>query len=296
MNVFCNGYPGYQGGATIAPVNTGVDAPLASAPQPLLRKAPDVWTISAIAIVAYVIADVIHEGIGHGGMCILTGGHPLALSSVYFQCEREGRLVAAGGTLANLAGAFFSWIASRFVVRSTRLRYFLWLLMTVNLLECGGYFLFSGVANIGDWAAVIQGLQPPWLWRIALTLVGVAAYLVCVWIALLEMRPFLGVEWPERLRRARRLTWTPYLTGGILMCIAGLFNPVGMILVAISAAAASFGGTSGFAWMGMLLRGPRIPTSALQMPPLTRSWGWIISGGVLAVLFIAILGPGLKFH
>jgi hypothetical protein len=229
-------------------------------------------------------------------MGVLTGGHPLAFSPVCFQCEREGRLIAAGGTLANLAGALVSWIASRFVVRSTRLRYFLWLLMTINLLEFSGYFLFSGVANIGDWAAVIQRLQPAWLWRIGLTLVGVAAYLVCVWIALFQMRPFLGAEWPERLRRARRFTWTPYLTGGILMCIAGLFNPVGMILIAISAAAASFGGTSGLAWMGMLLRGTRIPTSALQMPPLTRSWEWIISGGVLAVLFIVILGSGVKFH
>ena len=274
----------------------GMNAPSASASEPSLHTIPDTWTISAIAIVAYVLADVIHEGIGHGGMCVLTGGHPLALSSVYFQCEHEGRLVAAGGTLANLTVALVSLIASRFVTRSTRLRYFLWLLMTVNLLEFGGYFLFSGVGNIGDWAAVIQGLQPAWLWRIGLTLVGVASYLVCVWIALWEMRPFLGAESLERLRRARRLNWIAYLTGGILMCIAGLFNPVGMILVAISAAAASFGGTSGLAWMGTLLRGPRIPSSTLQMPPLTRSWGWIIAGAVLAILFIAILGPGVKFR
>ncbi|MGH9865409.1 MAG: hypothetical protein ACRD4H_08370, partial [Candidatus Acidiferrales bacterium] len=178
----------------------------------------------------------------------------------------------------------------------TRLRYFLWLLMTINLLEFGGYFLFSGVGNIGDWAAVIQGLQPAWFWRVGLAILGITSYLVCVWIALWEMRPFLGAEWPERLRRARRFNWVAYVTGGILMCIAGLLNPVGMILVAISAAAASFGGTSGLAWMGMLLRGPRIPSSTLQMPPLTRSWAWIISGGVLAILFIAILGPGVKFR
>ncbi|MGH9866023.1 MAG: hypothetical protein ACRD4H_11470, partial [Candidatus Acidiferrales bacterium] len=160
--IFVASAPTGQTGVTIAPVNTSMNAPPASASEPSLHATPDVWTISAIAVVAYVIADIIHEGLGHGGMCVLTGGHPLALSSVYFQCEHEGRLVAAAGTLANLAAALVSWIASRFVLRSTRLRYFLWLLMTINLLEFGGYFLFSGVGNIGDWAAVIQGLQPAW--------------------------------------------------------------------------------------------------------------------------------------
>lgn len=260
------------------------------------RTAPDIVTISAIAIVAYVFADIIHEGIGHGGMCLLTGGQPLALSSAYFQCSHEGRLVAAGGTLANLTAGVIAWIASRFVVRSTRLRYFFWLSMTINLLQAGGYFMFSGIANIGDWAVVIRGFHPAWLWRIGLTLLGIASYLAFVSISLLEMRPFLGLEWPERLRCARRLTWVAYLTGGVLLCIAGLFNPVGLILVAISSAAASFGGTSGLAWMGMMLRGPRIPSSSLQMPPLTRSWGWIVAAGVLAILFVAILGPSVKFR
>ena len=57
--------------------------------------APDNLTIIAIAIVATVIADVLHEGAGHGGACLLTGGHPLALSTVHFECDSEGRLVAA---------------------------------------------------------------------------------------------------------------------------------------------------------------------------------------------------------
>lgn len=46
------------------------------------------------------------------------------------------------------------------------LRYFLWLLMTINLLQAGGYILFSGLGNIGDWAYVIHDLEPVWLWRL----------------------------------------------------------------------------------------------------------------------------------
>jgi hypothetical protein len=88
----------------------------------------------------------------------------------------------------------------------------------------------------------------------------------------------------------------PYFTDGILSCVAGMFNPVGVILVGISAAAASFGGASGLCWMWNWLKGSRIPTGSFEMAPLTRSRGWIVAAGILAVLFIAILGPGLKFQ
>jgi hypothetical protein len=264
--------------------------------EPSQSSYADRLTVIAIAIVATVFADVIHEGLGHGGACLLTGGHPLALSTVHFECQGEGMLVAAGGTIANLIAGVVFWSAARFVKHSTRLRYFFWLSMTINLFGAGGYFLFSGVGNIGDWAQVVQGLQPAWLWRAGLTILGVVTYLFFMWIALLEMRPFLGPDHSERLSRARQLTLPAYFTDGILSCIAGLFNPVGMILVAISAAAASFGGASGLVWMDEWLRGPHISTTSFQMPPLTRSYAWIAAAAILAAVFIAILGPGLVFH
>jgi len=256
----------------------------------------EIWTVVAIAAVAYVCASILHEGIGHGGACVLTGGKPVAISTVHFECDHEGRLVAAGGTIVNFAAGLVCWLGLRIVSHATRLRYFLWLSMTINFLQAGGYFLFSGVGNIGDWAVVIQGFQPAWLWRVGLTMLGVGSYLIFVWIALLEMRPFLGLAEPERLQRAKKLTLVPYFTGGILSCVAGLFNPVGMILVAISAAAASFGGTSGLAWMWQMFRGDRIPRTAFEMPPLSRSLGWMITAGIMGALFISVLGPGLKFH
>jgi hypothetical protein len=258
--------------------------------------APDNLTIIAIAIIATVIADVLHEGAGHGGACLLTGGRTLALSTVHFECDSEGRLVAAGGTIVNLIAGLIFWFASRRVTRSAHLRYFLWLSMTLNFFGAGGYFLFSGVGNIGDWAAVIDGFHPAWLWRIGLTLLGIGSYGLFMWVALLEMRPFLPRTGPERWKCAKKLSVLPYFADGILSCVAGLFNPVGMILVAISAAAASFGGASGLCWMWNWLKGSRIPTGTFEMPPLTRGRGWIIAAGILAALFVAVLGPGLKFH
>jgi hypothetical protein len=108
-----------------------------------------VWTTTAV-IAATVIADVIHEGLGHGGMCAATGGRPLALSTVHFECSADTRLVAAGGTLANLIFGALFWAAARSVKQTASWRYFFWLLMTFNLFQAGGYFLFSGIGNIGD--------------------------------------------------------------------------------------------------------------------------------------------------
>src|SRR5258708_35001186 len=76
----------------------------AESSAPRLREAtkPDLLTIAAITIAATVIADFIHEGLGHGGMCVASGGRPLVLSTVHFECSADTRLVAAGCTLVHL--------------------------------------------------------------------------------------------------------------------------------------------------------------------------------------------------
>ena len=258
---------------------------------------PDLLTIVAIAIAVTAIADFIHEGIGHGGMCVATGGQPLVLSTVHFECSVDNRLVAAGGTFANLIFGALFWVAARAVKQTASWRYFFWLLMTFNLFEAGGYFLFSGIGNFGDWAAVVAGWQPAWAWRVGLIALGAVTYfLLFVPLCLRELRPFLGTDAEIRVRRARRLTVAPYLTAGILSCIAGALNPVGPLLILVSAAAASFGGNSALAWMWTLLRGPRIPSSELPIPEIERNWGWMAAGVILAIVFIAGLGPGVKFH
>jgi hypothetical protein len=75
-----------------------------------------------------------------------------------------------------------------------------------------------------------------------------------------------------------------------------VLNPVGPLLILVSAAAASFGGNSGLAWMWTLLRGRPIASNELQMPEIERSRGWMVAAVILAIGFIAGLGPGVKFH
>jgi len=261
---------------------------------------PDRLTLVAIAVVAYAIANFAHEGLGHGGACLVVGGHPMVLSAVHFEGDvshlpaSARRIQAAGGTLVNIVvglGCLF-FLRGRWEV--TPGRYFLWLLATVNLLQAAGYWLFSGVGGLGDWAAVMEGLAPGWAWRLGLAVVGGAAYWGVTVLSLRLLQPFLG-DGPDRLRRARALTVVPYVAGGLLYLAAGALNPHGLQLVLISAAAASFGGTSALAWMAKLLRKrtvwPPRPGPGLVLAADGR---WRLLGLATAAGFIAILGPSVS--
>jgi hypothetical protein len=268
-----------------------------AAPAPIDR-----WTVVAIAIVVYGLANVVHEGLGHGGTCIILGGKPQLWNAVYFESDTGGlgdtaeRWIAAGGTLSNFLVAALAALAigSR-AVRSAAGRYFLALLLAVNLLQATGYWLFSGVGGIGDWARVVSGWPHQGLWRLALAAAGAIGYWLSIRISLRALEPFLG-SGPDREARGRALTVPAYLAGGLLYVAAGIFNPLGWKLVLISAVAASFGGTSAFAWMASLLAQRRLfPPSGAPARGIPRSLGWIVAAALVAALFIAVLGPGVRF-
>jgi len=164
-----------------------------------------------------MLGNVLHEAIGHGGACLLTGAKPLVLSSVHFECSFENRLVMAGGTLVNLfAGAVFLVLGRSTTGRQhRRLKYFFWIAMTVNLFSATGYFLFSGVGGIGDWAEFIQGLGAQWVWRVGLTVFGFATYMLAARVSLLELRPLIGSDEEQRYRwRGAPLSDPLFLRGG----------------------------------------------------------------------------------
>jgi hypothetical protein len=270
--------------------------------NPTAAPARQDWlTLVAIGVVAFLLQNVLHEGVGHGGACLLVGGRPVALSTAYFDCdltglpERSRRIVASAGSLLNAAVGLLLWVAVRRMQRSSpALRYFLWLSMSVNLLTATGYLLSSGVLGVGDWMVVIDGLQPGWVWRAVLTAAGLALYALCTWISLRVLNDFIGSDEPVRFGRAGKLSIIPYLAGSSTTTVASLFNPLGGIFV-LTSAAASFGGASALAWMAQLFRMKWIrpsPEPPLQIP---RNWWWIIGVVFLHFLRVGILGRGVQF-
>jgi hypothetical protein len=265
-----------------------------------IRTAPsasDPFTIVGIAIIAYMLSTMLHEAAGHGGACLLTGGKPIDVSTVSMECSADNRLVVAGGTIMNVvAGALFFAVGRVTLPTSPRLKYLLWMLMTINFFSAAGYFAFSGIGGFGDWAMFIHEFRQQWLWRVGMTIFGFAAYMLVAHLSLLEMRPLIGSDKHRRFERAVRLTKLPYFAGGILACIAGALNPAGWILVALSAAASTFGGASGLLWMVQWLRGDRIPPGMYPEPaPIQRSWTWIGTALALALVYVFVLGPGVRF-
>src|ERR1700687_2720241 len=132
-------------------------------------------TVIAISALACILQDTLHEGLGHGVTAWLTGARHLTMSTVALQSDLDTRLIAANGTLVNLLfGAVFWFLLLRPQRYRPATRYFLIMAMAGNLFTGTGYFFFSGVSNFGDWAVVIRGLQPHWMWQLGLVVLGVA--------------------------------------------------------------------------------------------------------------------------
>jgi hypothetical protein len=261
----------------------------------------DLVTVAAIGVVAYALANILHEGVGHGGACLLVGGRPRIVSSLHFDGDTAGlapwalRVIAAGGTLVNLlVGAVVLSFSPAFRGASPQVRYFAWLVAIVNLFQGTGYLLFSGVAGIGDWASVIDGFSPSWLWRAALAVVGGVSYFLVMRLAMIHLGPFIGGDRRTRYRRALALSLVPYVAGSALYIASGLLNPAGAALVVASAVASSVGGTCGFLWAPQLLLGESIPPSSDPFARIARSWGWIGSALVVVLIFGGVLGPSVR--
>lgn len=254
----------------------------------------DMATVWAISLVAAILANVLHEGLGHAVTALLTGTKSGLLTTVAWSSDFDSRLVAAGGTLANLAAGMVFWIALRGARGvPVRWRFFLLISLAFNLFVGTGYFLFSGFTNFGDWAQVIAGLHPYWLWRALLVVVGIVSYYGAVLVVGIGLVRYVGVPRNE-FRRLRKLTYIPYFSAVGLACAAGLLNPIGFHLVWQSALPATAGAKSGLLWLSYYI--PKGTVPKLQPQGIGRSYAWITVAVVLSVVFVFELGRGIVLH
>jgi len=250
----------------------------------------DTLTICSISLLAAIIADILHEAVGHAGLAMLLGARSGVLSTVAWSSTFESRLVAAGGTLVNLAaGAIFYLLLRRAKHLSASMRYFLLLCMAFNLLDGTGYFFFSGVTNFGDWAQVIANSHPHWLWRTTLVVVGIAAYYGAVVLLGTTFVRDLGISANDP--RLTRLSTIPYLSAVVLVTVSGLFNPIGIKLVFLSALPATAGAYCGLLWFRHYIPSRVAPARNAEI--VHRGYAWVAVAGILALLFVIVLGRGI---
>ncbi len=249
----------------------------------------DSLTMIAVSALACILQDVLHEGLGHGVTAWLVGAHQITMSTVALQSDIETRWVSANGTAVNLVIAGILWLL---LLRPQRYRpvtlYFLVLAMAGNLFTGTGYFLFSGVANFGDWKQVIAGLHPQWAWRVGLIVLGAVSYYASMLLVATKLRPFQGRE----SRALRWVCWTPYFTDGVLAGLAALFSPLGLFYMIASALPSTLGANSGLLGLpSMMCRGEH-KEEGLMIP---RSIPWIIAGAIASIFFIIVLGHGITW-
>lgn len=251
----------------------------------------DTLTICAISVLAAMLASVLHEGIGHAAIALATGTKSGLLTAISWSSESDSRLVAAGGTLVNLAAGAVFWAALRRAQKlSITTRYFLLISMAFNLFDGTGYFFFSGVSDFGDWARVIEGMQPHWIWRLVLLTVGVATYYAAVILVGQGYIHDLGVRL-EDSARLRKLSLLPYISAIVIVGLAGLLNPISKRLVWQSALPATAGAHSGLLWFRHCVPKKTAPLNSSEI--IERSYRWICTATVAALIYIVVLGHGM---
>jgi hypothetical protein len=245
-------------------------------------------TLAAIACASYLGADVAHEWLGHGGMCTALGGHTNFVSTMYEDCSIRSHAIDGAGPITGIIVALLAWAWLRFAPpRGQGARVFLALAFAFAIFWNVGYMLKSGLTDQGDWAFVIAGLQPARAWHAGLTLLGVVLYVAAMretaWLITARLGGGEGL-------RPFSFTLMAYLTAALLSAAGALLDPRGPSTI-ISDALPSSLGSVGLIWTGFVLQ-RRLPLLRVAAP---FSFGWLGAGLMSAVLFVAVLGPGLRF-
>lgn len=252
-----------------------------------------VATVIAIAAAAYVSCDMIHEVLGHGLACALSPGvRALSLTTVALQTDASSRWVAAAGSIANVVAGLAAFALFRRRTTWDGWTLFLALLAATDLFNGTGYLIFSAALDIGDWAVVIAGTTPPWLWRTILGLTGIALYGMVVAGAARAsvVRIRQGLISP---REPGRVLLLAYVAGGLLFVAGAAMNPIGPSLILTSGVSSGFGAMAGLAALPSLIE--RRTTGAPEGGrPLPFSLGWCVAGAVAAALFVGVIGPGIR--
>jgi hypothetical protein len=255
----------------------------------------DLWTLAAFGALAYMIGNVLHEGLGHGGMAWVAGARRITVTSTFMDSNFDTRWILAGGTLSNLVFGVLGFALLRAACQSgLPMRLFLWSMTAFNLLLGTGYFPYSGIAGIGDWAEWMKGLSPAWAWRIGFTVLGIVTYGIS---ARALARELVAITGDAKQGRMRRITWVIYFAGALTACLAGLRNPMGWKLVLISAAASSLGGASALLWIPRIARrvvgAGENATTAVPIPKIPLLW---LVAAVLLVAYVWWLGSGITLR
>ncbi|MFZ1700484.1 MAG: hypothetical protein WBO10_15685 [Pyrinomonadaceae bacterium] len=174
-------------------------------------------TWATIGVLAYIISDIVHEAIGHGGTAILFGNQITLLSSVYFRSEPRNIIDSIGGPIANLC---FSIVAFFVLKKAKNIWAILFLIhvLTYNLFWFAGTIISSAVFKTGDWTFAIRSLNAGQSDRYILFIAGATIYYLAFRFLNARLRQIVGEN-----ALTRQDFVFPFLFASISAFVAGLF-------------------------------------------------------------------------
>ena len=254
----------------------------------------------SIGAMSYIIADIAHEAIGHGGACLIAGEKITLLTSVYFRSAIHSFITDAFGPLTNLAIGLLLWTLLR---KANHFKAYTQLLllhtMTFNLFWFSWLCFYAGITNKGDFAFNIGGVTELLTWRIFLIVVGILSYRTFFYLIVgSALKIFNSIKNNFSTQQLRQLFLIPYLSAGISALIAvSFFSPhsIDTFIEAINF-------PMFFPMLlipGYLRKSDKYihrETSNLDQPFLTKQQlNFICYGVIIFTVFCLTMGRGMRF-
>lgn len=246
--------------------------------------------LAAIALLAYVSADVAHHAAGHGLACLLSGGQIERLSSIVVQCSCKSAPIDLAGPFANLVLGSGALVAVRVMPHALSPARLFWLLTAAfNLFFFAGQMVFDLALKTDDWAWPIQQYKVPDPLRYALLLAGCVGYLLTVRQLTAGLASFAAPQ-----GRVRALVYTAWITAGLIACSTALLDMRPAHAIVYYAAPQSMALSLGL----LLVPAPAARHALLVQAaaPIRFSFPWVIGAVATAAASLLFLGPGIAFR
>jgi hypothetical protein len=254
-------------------------------------------TLAAIGFLAYYVVLMCHEVLGHGVAFRMLGAHHFVLTSTsidssdtlaaFAPATLGYRFINAAGSLSTILLGILLYPLLILAMRkraNITLRIFLWLVVAVGIFHGFCYFIYSGLAGVGDWKEVIAFWPHQTLLRVLEVVFGT---LIC--IGVVRFFAALFSTFPENLTL---LALVPYASATFIFCLAGLRIPNGRYLMLISVLPASLMGQAILVFVAPVARRLRKESAPEEVVPTSAT---ALFFAALFIVIILLTAPGIHF-
>ena len=254
-------------------------------------------TLAAIGFLAYYVVLMCHEVLGHGVAFRMLGAHHFVLTSTsidssdtlaaFAPATLGYRFINAAGSLSTILLGILLYPLLILAMRkraNITLRIFLWLVVAVGIFHGFCYFIYSGLAGVGDWKEVIAFWPHQTLLRVLEVVFGT---LIC--IGVVRFFAALFSTFPENLTL---LALVPYASATFIFCLAGLRIPNGKYLMLISVLPASLMGQAILVFVAPVARRLRKESAPEEVVPTSAT---ALFFAALFIVIILLTAPGIHF-